>query len=111
MSGHGLLFTLEGPEGAGKSTQLSLLAERLRAAGRDVLVTREPGGTKLGEQLRSILITPTDQDIVGEAELLLFNASRAQLMRCVLLPHLVLGVLRPSGARCAAPVWCEVRCV
>ena len=88
----GRFITLEGPEGAGKSTHLALLAERLRAEGIAVRTTREPGGTKLGEAVRGLL----QYDAAGEApvpraELLLFLASRAQLVQELILPALRRG--------------------
>ena len=90
----GRFITIEGPEGSGKTTQVELLAARLRAAGRDVTVTREPGGTRLGEQLRSILLArhegvePTDP----LTDALLFEAARRQLVRHVVRPALERGV-------------------
>lgn len=88
----GLFVTFEGVEGSGKSTQIALLAERLRAAGQIVLVTREPGGTALGDELRHLLKHhPAGRAMTPEAELLLFNASRAQLVREVIDPALAAG--------------------
>lgn len=88
----GLFITFEGAEGAGKSTQVRLAATALRAAGHDVLETREPGGTPLGEELRRVLKHfGRPGDVCAESEALLFGASRAQLMRAVLLPHLEKG--------------------
>lgn len=80
-----LLIVFEGPEGAGKSTQLRLMSEWLVARGRDVLAVREPGGTILGDEIRRILLDP-ESDIVPTAEALLFMASRAQLVDRVLRP-------------------------
>jgi dTMP kinase len=80
-----VLLVLEGPEGAGKSTQLRLLAEWLVARGREVLAVREPGGTVLGDEIRRILLDP-GSDIVPPAEALLFMASRGQLVERVLRP-------------------------
>lgn len=80
-----MLLVLEGPEGAGKSTQLRLLSEWLAARGRDVLAVREPGGTVLGDEIRRILLDPAS-DIVSSAEALLFMASRGQLVERVLRP-------------------------
>jgi len=92
VSQTGLFITFEGPEGAGKSTQISLLADVLRSRGRHVLTTREPGGTPLGEELRRLVKHFDGPDGVSpEAELLMFGASRAQLMRRVILPHLAEG--------------------
>ena len=88
----GRFITLEGPEGAGKSTHLKLLAEALKARGIPVLTTREPGGTKLGEAVRGLLQFDTaGESPVPTAELLLFLASRAQLVNNVILPALERG--------------------
>jgi dTMP kinase len=85
----GIFITFEGPEGAGKTTQIELLAEVLRARGMNVLTTREPGGTPLGEELRELIKHFGGPDAVcDEAELLMFGASRAQLMAHVIQPHL-----------------------
>ena len=86
----GLLITFEGTEGGGKSTQVQLLAGRLRAAGRIVRVLREPGGTPIGEEIRHTLKhSDANHAMTPEAELLLMNASRAQLVREVIRPALV----------------------
>lgn len=87
----GLFITFEGPEGSGKTTQIKMLEERLREQGYDVLTTREPGGTQLGESLRQTLMSFKQEEIAAETELMLFSASRAQLMRRVILPHLKKG--------------------
>ena len=87
-----MLIVLEGPEGAGKSTQLRLLAEWLVARGREVLAVREPGGTVLGDEIRRILLDP-ESDITAHAEALLFMASRAQLVERVLRPALTTNVI------------------
>ena len=88
----GLFITFEGTEGCGKSTQLALLAERLRALGRPVRTLREPGGTPIGEEIRHTLKHSQDNDaMTPEAELLLLNASRAQLVREVIRPALAAG--------------------
>jgi len=90
----GLFITFEGTEGSGKSTHIQLLAERLRAAGRIVRVLREPGGTPIGEEARHILKhSEQSQAMTAEAELLLMNASRAQLVREVIRPALAAGDL------------------
>ncbi|VGO21353.1 dTMP kinase [Pontiella sulfatireligans] len=88
----GRFITFEGPEGSGKSTQIRLLAETLEVQGIEVVCSREPGGTATGEAVRNIL----QHDAAGEplsdrAELLLFTASRAQLMDQVILPTLEKG--------------------
>ena len=87
-----LLITFEGGEGSGKSTQVSLLVERLRSLGRSVTTTREPGGTPIGEELRNTLKHSKDNAAMqAETELLLMNASRAQLVREVIRPALARG--------------------
>ena len=88
----GRFISLEGPEGAGKSTHLKALAEKLKARGIPVLTTREPGGTLLGELVRKILqFNEAGEAPVPTAELLLFLASRAQLVHNVILPALERG--------------------
>ena len=88
----GRLISFEGSEGCGKSTQIALLAEALQAAGKQVLTLREPGGTYIGEQLRHLLKHDTKAgQMCAEAELLLFAASRAQLVREVIVPALAAG--------------------
>src|ERR1044071_2593117 len=85
----GVLVTFEGTEGSGKSTHIELLARRLRANGRSVRVLREPGGTPIGEEIRHTLKhSQQNQAMTPEAELLLMNASRAQLVREVIRPAL-----------------------
>jgi len=86
-----LFITFEGPEGSGKSTQARLLVEWLRQRGVDVLFTREPGGTPIGDRIREVLLDPGHRDMVPETEVLLFSASRAQLVRQVIKPHLERG--------------------
>jgi dTMP kinase len=80
-----MFIVYEGPEGAGKSTQLRLMSEWLVARGREVMAVREPGGTVLGDEIRRLLLDPAS-DIVPAAEALLFMASRAQLIERVLRP-------------------------
>ena len=88
----GRLITFEGPEGAGKSTQAALLISKLEARGIEVIYTREPGGTKLGEAIRGILqYNAAAEDPCPESEVLLFEASRAQLVRHVIQPALERG--------------------
>ncbi len=88
----GVLIVLEGAEGVGKTTQLGKLAAALRDGGHEVLTLREPGGTALGDAIRSILLDPV-QDIVPEAEALLFLGSRAQIVRKEIDPALARGVV------------------
>jgi dTMP kinase len=87
----GFFITLEGPEGSGKSTHASRLAEYLRSKGRDVLLTREPGGTAIGDQIRAILNDHANTAMHPRAEILLFCASRAQLVNRMIRPHLARG--------------------
>src|SRR5437899_671714 len=88
----GLFITFEGTEGSGKSTQIALLANRLRTLGYRVRALREPGGTPIGEELRHTLKHSKDNaDMTPEAELLLMNASRAQLVREIIRPALSAG--------------------
>jgi dTMP kinase len=88
----GLFITFEGTEGCGKSTQSGILAERLRALGYQVRTLREPGGTPIGEEIRHTLKhSHQNHAMTAEAELLLMNASRAQLVREVIRPALAAG--------------------
>ncbi len=88
----GIFITFEGTEGAGKSTQIALLADRLRAAGKTVRLVREPGGTDFGEAVRDILKhAPYGDRLSDESELLLFAASRAQLVKEIIRPALDAG--------------------
>jgi len=93
----GLFITLEGPEGAGKSTNRDYLAARLREQGLDVVLTREPGGTPLAEKVRELLLAPSDEAMAADTELLLVFAARSQ--------HLA-QVIRPALAR-SAVVLCD----
>jgi dTMP kinase len=89
----GLFITLEGPEGAGKSTNREYLALQLRAAGLDVVLTREPGGTPLAERIREVLLAPSDEPMNADAELLLMFAARAQHIAQVIRPALQRGAV------------------
>ena len=88
----GKLIVLEGPEGAGKTTQIRLLAERLTTAGIQCVAVREPGGTPVGDDIREILLQP-EQDITSATEALLFMASRAELVNRQILPSLQKGMV------------------
>jgi dTMP kinase len=87
----GLFLVLEGVEGAGKTTQTALLAEWLRARGRMVTATREPGGTRVGEAVRAVLLDRHDLELPAESELLLMLAARAAFVRQVVRPALARG--------------------
>jgi len=87
----GLFITLEGGEGAGKSTNLAYARQCLEQAGKTVVVTREPGGTELGERVREILLHRRDLQIAADSELLLMFAARAEHLAKVIRPALAAG--------------------
>ncbi|MDH0649654.1 dTMP kinase [Pseudomonas sp. GD03858] len=89
----GLFITLEGPEGAGKSTNREYLAARLREQGIDVVMTREPGGTPLAERIRELLLAPSEEAMAVDTELLLMFAARAQHLAEVIRPALARGAV------------------
>jgi dTMP kinase len=90
----GILISFEGSEGSGKSTQIAHLAEHLQLVGHEVISTREPGGTEIGEQVRNIIVHNSRGDeMCAETELLLFAAARAQLVREIIAPNLMKGVV------------------
>jgi len=89
----GLFITLEGPAGAGKTTNRENLAARLRAEGIDVVLTREPGGTPLAERIRELLLAPSDDAMCADTELLLVFAARAQHLAEVIRPALERGAV------------------
>ncbi len=90
----GQLISFEGSEGSGKSTQISRLAAHLQKTDREVISTREPGGTEIGEQIRNIIVHNSKGDeMCAETELLLFTAARAQLVREVIAPALLRGAI------------------
>ncbi len=91
MKRHGLFITLEGIDGAGKSTQLRLLARYLQERGCRVCVTREPGGTYIGEQIRKVLLASRNAQLAALAELMLMYAARAQHLQEVVRPALARG--------------------
>lgn len=84
----GLFITFEGPDGAGKSTQIENLRNYLDELGLDALFTREPGGTELSEQIRDMLLDPSNKGMASRAEALLYAASRAELVEKVIAPAL-----------------------
>lgn len=86
-----LFITFEGPDGAGKSTQIKLMAAYLGRLGYEVLCTREPGGTDIGNQIRGVVLDAKNTEMSIRAEILLYSASRAQLVQQVILPHLAQG--------------------
>lgn len=86
-----LFVTFEGPEGCGKTTQMRRLAGYLRGQGLEVLTTREPGGTPIGDRVRAILLDPVHTEMQPPTEFLLFSASRAQHVAQVIRPHLARG--------------------
>jgi dTMP kinase len=88
-----LFITFEGPEGSGKSTQIRWLAAALKAQNLPVLVTREPGGTAIGNAVRAVLLDPARTEMSPRAETLLFNAARAQIVDQVIRPALAAGQL------------------
>ena len=88
-----LFITFEGIDGSGKTTQLRLLAKRLRAAGQAVVETVEPGGTEIGRQIRRILLDPANTALVARVELLLYFASRSQNVEEVIRPALASGAI------------------
>jgi dTMP kinase len=88
-----MFITFEGPEGSGKSTQAQLLARYLAEQSHDVVLTREPGGTVLGDHLRDLLLSRTSISLTQRAQALLFCAARAQLVSEVIKPHLEKGAI------------------
>jgi dTMP kinase len=86
-----LFITFEGPDGSGKSTQIQLLSEALAAAGHNVLMVREPGGTPISEQIRDVVHSLRNREMSDRAECLLYNAARAQLVDQLIVPQLQRG--------------------
>ncbi|MFZ1721674.1 MAG: dTMP kinase [Microgenomates group bacterium] len=91
QNSRGLLITLEGGEGSGKTTQVSALAARFRDAGKDVLALREPGGTLISEQIREVVLSTKNMSMDFTTEVLLFQAARAQIYSELVLPSLEEG--------------------
>lgn len=92
-SDRGAFITLEGVDGSGKSTQAAMLVCRLRESGLEVVSLREPGGTSISEKIRGLLLDPANAEMSDECELLLYEASRAQLVREVVEPALERGAV------------------
>lgn len=87
----GVFISIEGPDGSGKSTQIKLLCQYLKELGYDVVLTREPGGTPIGEKIRAIILDTDHEEMADRAEALLYAASRAQHVDQVIKPALVAG--------------------
>lgn len=87
----GIFITFEGPEGGGKSLQVEKIREYLKQEGYDVLVVREPGQTEIGEEIRQVLLNPKNKKMDSRTEILLFEASRAQLVKEMINPALATG--------------------
>lgn len=87
----GLFIVMEGPDGSGKTTQINLLKEYLEEEGYECLLTREPGGTVIGEEVRQLILNPEYREMSSVTEMLLYAASRAQLMHEVIGPALEAG--------------------
>jgi dTMP kinase len=87
----GKFITLEGGEGVGKTTNLRYIQERIEAAGIELVVTREPGGTEFAEKIRELLLTPSDETVCEMSELLLVFAARAQHLEQLIKPALAAG--------------------
>lgn len=92
-SPRGVFVTFEGGDGVGKSTHIRYVANELRRSGREVVCLREPGGTGIGESLRAMVLDPDNGEISSEAELLMYEAARAQLVREVIRPALERGAV------------------
>ena len=87
----GLFIVMEGPDGSGKTTQINLLEQYLKEAGYECLITREPGGTVIGEEVRELILNPEYKELSPVTEMLLYAASRAQLVHEVIGPALEAG--------------------
>ena len=87
----GKFIVLEGPDGSGKTTQIARLTEYLEKKGKECLITREPGGTRIGEAVRHIILNPEDTEMSDVTEMLLYAASRAQLIHDVIGPAIEEG--------------------
>ncbi len=87
----GIFITMEGPDGSGKSTQIALLSDYLKEKGYDVIITREPGGTRISEKIREIILNKDYQEMNPMTELLLYASARAQLVNEVIGPSIEEG--------------------
>ena len=87
----GLFIVMEGPDGSGKTTQIEQLSEYLTRLGRTCLITREPGGTGIGEQIRQVILDPDNKGMSEVTEMLLYAAARAQLMKEKIVPAIEAG--------------------
>ncbi len=92
QSEKGRFIVLEGPDGSGKTTQIEMLSQYLKEKGKKCLITREPGGTDIGEQIRHVILNPENQGMSDVTEMLLYAAARAQLMKEKIIPALEAGV-------------------
>ena len=99
----GLFIVMEGPDGSGKTTQINLLEQYLKEAGYECLITREPGGTVIGEEVRELILNPEYKEMSPVTEMLLYAASRAQLVHEVIGPALEAGRIVISDRFVNAP--------
>ena len=93
LSTNGFLISIEGPDGAGKSTQARMLLEKIESLGLEALLTREPGGTPIGEEVRKILLNPLFHEMTACCEVLLYCAARSQLVSQIIRPSLEKGIV------------------
>jgi dTMP kinase len=91
MAANGFFIVFDGSEGCGKTTQVALLRQKLESLGRNVLLVRDPGTTRIGEQIRAILLNPDHDEMAMRCEMLLYMAARAQMMAESILPALAEG--------------------
>ncbi|STO06736.1 MULTISPECIES: dTMP kinase [Exiguobacterium] len=89
----GMFITVEGPDGSGKTTQLKLLVQALTDKGYEVVTTREPGGTKVGNSIREVLLSPEHDEMTARVEMMLYAASRAQNVEQIIRPALSRGAV------------------
>ena len=89
----GLFIVMEGPDGSGKTTQINLLEQYLKEAGYECLIAREPGGTVIGEEVRELILNPEYKEMSPVTEMLLYAASRAQLVHEVFIVQMGFSLL------------------